>query len=212
MGIEAVKSSTPAPCRDKIKGAMNILMTGDEKMLNTFIQDFHMKFMKLSPEEIAFPRSCNGIEKFSDNVKSRRRTANKLEERDSKKRKTKTLLGTLDGAKMTYGLFAPGAPIHVKGAILYNHLIEKNKLGNKYPYIQEGDKIKFINMKEPNIYQASAFSFPAKFPKELNLLGCIDYDEQFHKSFIQPLQFITNKINWRIDTSYGMQGTLEDFF
>jgi len=40
MGIEAVKSSTPAPCREKLKEALKIIMSGDEKMLNTFIQDF----------------------------------------------------------------------------------------------------------------------------------------------------------------------------
>jgi len=178
MGIEAVKSSTPAPCRDKIKDAMNIIMTGDEKMLNTFIQEFREEFMKLSPEEIAFPRSCNGVKKFTGES----------------------------------SLFAKGAPIHVKGAILYNHLIRKQKLENKYPYIQEGDKIKFINLKQPNIYTASAFSFPAEFPKELDIMSVIDYDEQFDKSFVQPLQFITNKMNWLIDSSYGTQGTLEEFF
>ena len=57
MGIEAVKSSTPAPCREKIKQAMNIIMGGTEKELNTFIQDFREEFMKLPPEEIAYPRS-----------------------------------------------------------------------------------------------------------------------------------------------------------
>jgi len=178
MGIEAVKSSTPAPCRDKIKGAMNILMTGDEKMLNTFIQEFREEFMKLSPEEIAFPRSCNGVKKFTGES----------------------------------SLFAKGAPIHVKGAILYNHLIKKHKLENKYPFIQEGDKIKFINLKQPNIYTASAFSFPAEFPKELDILSVIDYDEQFNKSFVQPLNFIVEKMNWLIDSSYGEQGSLEEFF
>ena len=178
MGIEAVKSSTPAPCRDKIKGAMNIIMTGDEKMLNTFIQKFREEFMKLSPEEIAFPRSCNGIKKFTGES----------------------------------SLFAKGAPIHVKGAILYNHLIKKHKLENKYPYVLEGDKLKFINLKQPNIYTASAFSFPAEFPKELDILNVVDYDEQFNKSFVQPLNFITEKINWLIDSSYGTQGSLEDFF
>ena len=40
----------------------------------------------------------------------------------------------------------------------------------------------------------------------------IDYDVQFEKSFVEPLKFITDKINWLIDSSYGVQGTLEDFF
>jgi hypothetical protein len=157
---------------------MNILMTGDEKMLNTFIQKFREEFMDLSPEEIAFPRSCNGVGKWTGSS----------------------------------SLFRKGAPIHVKGAILYNHLIKKHKLENKYPFIQEGDKIKFINLKQPNIYTASAFSFPAQFPKELDILGSIDYDMQYEKSFVEPLKVITEKINWLIDSSYGTQGSLEDFF
>ena len=178
MGIEAVKSSTPAPCRDKIKEAMDIIMNGDEKMLNSFIQEFREEFMKLSPEEIAFPRSCNGVQKF----------------------------------RGEHSLFAKGAPIHVKGALLYNFLVDKEKLEGKYPKIQEGDKIKFLNMKQPNIYQSSAFSFITSMPKELDLMSKIDYDVQFTKSFVEPLKFITEKMNWLIDDSYGTQGSLEDFF
>ena len=178
MGIEAVKSSTPAPCRQKIKDALKIIMSGDEKMLNTFIQEFREEFMKLPPEEIAYPRSVNGVEKFTS---------------DS-------------------GLFAKGAPIHCKGAILYNHLLHKHNLDKKYELIQEGDKIKFLHLKEPNLYTSTAISFMTKLPKELDFTSIIDYDVQFTKSFVDPLKFITTKILWKIDDSYGTQGTLEDFF
>ena len=178
MGIEAIKSSTPAPCRAKIKAALKIIMDGDEKTLHTFIQDFREEFMSLPPEEIAYPRSCNGVKKF----------------------------------RGTDRLFANRAPIHVKGAILYNYLIQEKKLGNKYPNIAEGDKIRFLHMKEPNIYQSSAFSFITYMPKELDLHKFIDYDKQFEKSFVEPLKFITDKINWLIDSSYGSQGSLEEFF
>ena len=178
MGIEAVKSSTPAPCREKLKEALKIIMSGDEKELNIFIQDFREEFIELSPEDIAYPRSCNGVKKY----------------------------------RGTDRLFKNRAPIHVKGAILYNYLIEKNKLTNKYPNILEGDKIKFLHMKEPNIYQSSSFSFITFMPKELDLHRFIDYDEQFEKSFVEPLKFITEKMNWLIDSSYGVQGSLEDFF
>ena len=64
MGIEAVKSSTPAPCREKIKQALKIIMSGTEKELNTFIQDFRKEFINMPIEQIAFPRSVNGIKKF----------------------------------------------------------------------------------------------------------------------------------------------------
>ena len=178
MGIEAVKSSTPAPCREKIKEALKIIMNGDEKMLNTFIQEFRKEFMNLPPEDIAYPRSCNGILRYTDDA----------------------------------SLFRKGAPIHVKGAILYNYLVKKNKLGNKYPNILEGDKIRFLHLRQPNIYQSTAFSFITSMPKELDIKKMINYDEQFEKSFVSPLKFITDKINWLVDGSYGVQGTLEDFF
>jgi hypothetical protein len=51
-----------------------------------------------------------------------------------------------------------------------------------------------------------------KLPKELDLESFIDKDLQFTKSFIDPLKFITTKILWKIDDSYGTQGTLESFF
>ena len=178
MGIEAVKSSTPAPCREKIKEALKIIMSGDEKMLNTFIQEFREEFMKLPPEDIAYPRSCNGVEKFRGES----------------------------------SLFAKGTPIHVRGAILYNHLVNKQKLDSKYPLIQEGDKIRFLHLRQPNVYQSSAFSFITEVPRELDIYDKIDYDEQFSKSFIEPLKVITEKMNWLLDSSYGQQGTLEDFF
>ena len=178
MGIEAVKSSTPAPCREKIKEALKIIMGGNEKALNTFIQEFRDEFMSLPPEEIAYPRSCNGVEKFTGES----------------------------------SLFAKGAPIHVKGAILYNYSVKKHKLEHKYPLIQEGDKIRFLHLRQPNVYQSSAFSFMTEVPKELDITNKIDYDEQFEKSFVEPLKVITQKIDWLIDSSYGAQGTLEDFF
>ena len=152
-------------------------MSGDEKMLNTFIQDFRKEFMSLSPEEIAYPRSVNGLRKWTD-------TAN---------------------------LFKKGAPIHVKGAILYNHLVKKNKLDKKFTYILEGDKIKFLHLLLPNNYQSTAITFITKLPRELDFHSIIDYDTQYMKSFVEPLKFITDKISWNIDKSFGTQGNLLDF-
>jgi len=176
MGIEAVKSSTPAPCREKIKQALKIIMIGDEKLLNKFIQEFREEFMKLPPEDIAYPRSCNGVQKFRGESQ----------------------------------LFAKGAPIHVKGAILYNHLVSKNKLENKYPLIQEGDKIRFLHLRQPNSFQSSSFSFMTKVPKELDIIGKIDYDMQYEKSFLEPLRVITDKLQWILRNDEV--GSLEDFF
>ena len=177
MGIEAVKSSTPAPCREKLKEALKIIMSGDSEELNAFIQDFRQEFMTLPAEDIAYPRSVNGLKKFRGES----------------------------------SLFAKHAPIHCKGAILYNHLLEKENLTHKYPFIQEGDKIKFVHMKIPNLYQSTSMSFMTRLPKEFGAHKKLDYDMQFEKSFVEPLKFITDKILWKLDGSYGVQGTLEGF-
>ena len=64
MGIEAVKSSTPMPCRNAIKDAIKIMMDGTENDLVSFIDSFRKTFENLPPEDIAFPRSVNGLRKY----------------------------------------------------------------------------------------------------------------------------------------------------
>jgi DNA polymerase elongation subunit (family B) len=64
MGIEAVKSSTPAPCRKMIKDALKLMMSGTEDDVIKFIEKCRIDFSKLSPEEVSFPRSVNDIVKY----------------------------------------------------------------------------------------------------------------------------------------------------
>ena len=178
MGIEAVKSSTPQVCRDKIRDALKVIMTGSEDDLNEFIQDFRKEWMDMSPTAIAFPRSCNGMKKWGD----------------------------------SNSVFLKGTPMHVKGALMYNFQLKNKKLSNKYPMILDGEKIRFVHLKDPNPYQCNAFTFVNDCPEELGIDKYIDYEKQFEKSYVEPLKFITNAINWRIDDTYGTQATLMDFF
>ena len=178
MGIEAVKSSTPAPCREKIKEALQVIIGGDEKTLNDFIQDFRKDFMELKPEDIAYPRSCNNLRNYADSS----------------------------------SIFKKGTPMHVKGALVYNFILKKQKLTNKYPLIQEGDKIKFIEVRTPNPYQTNVISFMTRLPGEFDLKNFINYDIMFDKSFVDPLTFIVDQIGWEVDRSYGTQTTLEHLF
>ena len=64
MGIEAVKSSTPAPCRSMIKDALKLMMKATEDELIDFIENCRTKFKNLSPEEIAFPRMVSDVNKY----------------------------------------------------------------------------------------------------------------------------------------------------
>ena len=64
MGIEAVKSSTPAPCRKMIKDALKLMMTGTEEDVIDFIDKSREEFKQLPPEQIAFPRSVSDVVKY----------------------------------------------------------------------------------------------------------------------------------------------------
>jgi DNA polymerase elongation subunit (family B) len=64
MGIEAVKSSTPAPCRKMIKDALKLMMSGTEEDVIDFIDKSRKEFKELPPEQIAFPRSVSDVVKY----------------------------------------------------------------------------------------------------------------------------------------------------
>ena len=66
MGLEMIKSSTPAPVREKMKVALEIMMKGTEEQIHTFIAHFRSEFKKLAPEEVSFPRGINGLREYGD--------------------------------------------------------------------------------------------------------------------------------------------------
>ena len=174
MGVEAVKSSTPEVCRGKIKDAIRVIMNDSEDALIKFVADFKEVFKTLSPEEVAFPRSCNYIDKYVD----------------------------------PNSIYKKGTPIHVKGALVYNHHILKNKLQMKYPLIKDGDKIKFLMLRQPNTVKDTVISFATKIPYEFDLHKYVDYETQFTKTFTDPLRFVLDSIGWKLER----EATLESFF
>ena len=171
MGIEAVKSSTPAPCRDMIKSALKIMMNGTEDEVIDFIDKSRKEFKKLPPEDIAFPRSASNVEKY----------------------------------KASSTIYAKGTPIHIRGALLYNHYVQKHKLDNKYSLIQNGEKVKFCYLKKPNIIHENIISFIQDFPTELGLDKYVDYDLQFDKAFLEPLKIILDAIGWNVEKTVNLE-------
>jgi DNA polymerase elongation subunit (family B) len=169
-GIEAIKSSTPAPCRKMLKDSFNLMMSGTEDDVINFIDQCREEFKKLPPEVIAFPRSASDVVKWSSSST----------------------------------IYSKGTPIHVRGALLFNHHIQKHNLKGKYSLIQNGEKIKFIFLKKPNIIQENVMSFIQEFPKELGLDKYIDYELQFEKAFLEPLKTILDAIGWKIEHTVNL--------
>jgi DNA polymerase elongation subunit (family B) len=105
-------------------------------------------------------------------------------------------------------VYDKGTPIHVKGALIFNNLLKRYDIKN-IPSIQDGDKIRFAYLKIPNPVQETVIAVPDELPKELQFVDkYIDKEMQFNKSFLEPLNSITNVIGW--DTE--KRSTLEGFF
>ena len=105
-------------------------------------------------------------------------------------------------------LYKKGTPIHVRGAVVYNHALKQMNLEKKYQKIQEGEKIKFTYLKMPNPMKEDVISFPTRIPKEFKLDEYIDYDVQFEKSFLEPIKIILDCMDWKAEKT----SSLEDFF
>jgi len=174
LGMEIVRSSTPAPVRKALKEAVTIALTKDEETIKKYVADLELKWNKLDPEEIAFPRSVNGVKEYSD----------------------------------SNSIFRKGTPIHVRGALIYNHLVKSKELDKRYQFIQEGDKIKFLYLREPNPLGTHVITFNDSLPVEFKIHDYVDYDMMFQKSFLEPLNSLLSCIGWQLKE----QATLEGLF
>ena len=105
-------------------------------------------------------------------------------------------------------IFIKGTPIHVKGALIYNYQIQKLGLQQKYPLIQEGDKIKFIKLKDANPFKFDVISYMTTLPDEFKIKPYVNYDIQFEKTFLDPMRFILDAVGWKAEP----QANLEAFF
>ena len=106
-------------------------------------------------------------------------------------------------------IYSKGTPIHVRGALLYNHYVKKHKIENKFPFIQEGEKIKFMYLKTPNPLHENCISFFGELPKEFGIEKYVDYQTQFEKSFLEPLKNVLQCIGWEHEKRITLRGFFE---
>jgi len=173
MGLEMVKSSTPAVVREKLKDALEVILHEDEKAVQEFVKTFKAEFSKLSVEDIAFPRSISDIDKYDGNP-----------------------------------IYKKGTPMHVRGALLFNHYIRQKGLAKKYQPIGNGDKIKFVYVRPNNPFNENVIAFNSVLPKEFGLHQYIDYDLQFEKVFLDAMQIVIEPLGWHAEEV----SSLESFF
>ena len=174
MGLETQRSSTPAYFRDKLLKAYKIMIKGTNDDMIDYISDIKRETQQQNYIDIAFPRGCNGLEKYRSYSE----------------------------------IYKKGTPIAVRGALLYNHYLKQYKITNKFPLIQEGEKVKFIYLKTPNPIGENIVSFFNTLPKEFKLDQYINHQMQFEKSFLEPLKSVIECIGWKHERT----GSLSSFF
>lgn len=186
MGLEAIRSSTPAICREFIKDTIKLIMSADEKTVQEYIKQAEETFKAQDFEKIASPRSVNF-------------TTTKLDAYGTKR---------VDTWAASDQLYKKGTPVQVKGSLIYNKLVEENNLHNKYPLIQDGEKIKYCYLILPNPTRDGVIACPGELPKELGIDKYLDYDTQFDKTYLQPIISILKEIGWKHKKVNSLKGWL----
>ena len=145
MGIESVRSSTPRVCRTAINSLLKVMLNENEDAFIEFIESFKQEFIKMSFEDVAFPRGISTMAKWEFPA----------------------------APYGPYRIAKKGTPIHVRGAIIYNNLLCEHEIDNKYSHIYNGDKIKFCYLKLPNPTTEHVISVPNTLPKQFGLDKCV---------------------------------------
>ena len=180
MGIETAKTSTAQIIRDKLEECLNIVINFE-----------HEEPSKLKAIVDDFRDEFNKVEILSIAKPS---GVNDIEK-------------WLDDK----GNIISGCPIHVRGAIVYNQFINSTpELKNAYEEIKDGDKIKFVNLKLPNILHSHVVAFIDDIPPEMEILESIDRKTQFEKTFMKPLESFTELINWDVRREFNVTSLFDD--
>jgi DNA polymerase elongation subunit (family B) len=105
--------------------------------------------------------------------------------------------------------FKKACPIHVGAVIKYNKELERRNLSLKHPKINEGDKIKFVYLREPNTLRHHVIAFKGKLPKEFGLHDYVDYETSWDKVFMGPLRPVLGVVGWKEEKIYDLNGLFD---
>jgi len=199
MGLPGlVKSSTPQVVRKSLRNALPIMLHGTEAQLWDWLDEEREKYNNYSIEEIAFPRGITDLSKYDPRAV----------------RHAIAMMNNEDAAKAQEALergndvYVFKTPIHVRGSLLHNHLIDKLGMTGERNKISDGDKIKFVYLREPNPINSNVIAFQDTLPSQFKLDNYVDYNMMFEKTFLSAIETMISPMGWRAERT----NTLDDWF
>jgi hypothetical protein len=182
-GLDTVRSSFPIAMREMLSKLLeDILMDVPKDKLDKFIINFKDSMKLMDFNKIAIPTSVKGIKKYRD----------------------------LSGGM--FSSYKLGTPIHVKSSLFYNDLLKHFNLTKKYSPIHNGEKIKWVYLKNNPIgLQTVAYKGHEDPPEILSFIKqYINHDKIYKQALHKKIMMLYVALGW--DEPTDASKTIERFF
>ena len=184
-GLAVIKTAAyPAYTRKVMRDVIeSIIEQNDNQAVRDIINNFKKEFYTAEPNQISTPTSVT-------------MEGNRTDKATGKK------------FKINLSLRSSGLPKQVRAAFVYNNALEKLGLTDKYQSIKDGNKIRYIGIKMPNIFENSVMGCLEKIPPEISAHIEIDYDSQWESTFKKPITAVMDAVGFTMEPKLS----LDSFF
>jgi DNA polymerase elongation subunit (family B) len=186
MGLDLMKSNMTPMYRKFGEELLQQIMFGTPKAdIDKRILDFKKYVKNLPLEDIAKPTGVKQVSSYIDRK---------------------------PGIGEIFSTLKLKCPINTKAAIHYNDLLRFKKLDKKYPCFTEGDKMKYIQLKD-NPYRIDVIGFTGKDPEFIVefMEKYADRDQGFESTLMNKLVGIYEDLGWEFPSMHEKAGKFFKF-
>ena len=186
MGLDLMKSNMTPMYRKFGEELLQQIMFGtDKKEIDKRILDFKKYVKDLPIEDIAKP---TGVKQVASYIERK------------------------PGIGEIFSTLKLKCPINTKAAVWYNDLLRFKKLDKKYPCFREGDKMKYIQLKD-NPFRIDVIGLTGNDPEFINefIDKYADREQGFESSLMNKLVGIYEDLGWAFPSMHEKAGKFFKF-
>lgn len=199
-GLNLKKTNIPPVIRKELKKGLQIILTKTQNDFSKYYTDIKKYYYSLDYNEIAFPKNVTFEKQSEKRIKEAKQNYIKYKNKRSVlfEEKQKTIDDFLN-----YSLTDKGVPIHVRASLIYNKIIEKNKLETKYRYIENKTKMKYLYINKSGLsFNSNVIGYLDEkscipFIKEFGFDKIIDKKTMFNKTIFASLDKLVENRGWK---------------